>query len=485
LGMKKIMNLQTVWLLVFLCIPVMMFAQKNEIPITTNSKEAKKLFQEGRIKFDNFETNEAALLFDKAIMLDNNFALAYLFRAISGGGFHVFGQNMEKANELAPKVSEGERLIIAYYQAGAEGDGEKRKEMLNNLLTFFPKDKRVQYLAGTHFYRETDYANALFHYQKAIELDQKFPAPVNMKGYAHMALENFPEAEKAFQLYIKLIPDKPAGYDSYAELLQRMGRFDESTLQYQKALKIDPKFSYSLVGIGNNNVFKGNYHSARKYYTEYYNGAKTINDKFEALYWTSVAYVHEGNIDKALCVYDEAILLAEKENLIPDIFNAHLTKANILIEAGNPNEALVSISKAIEVLENSELNAVQSQNLIVRLLLIESYAYASVNNLKLAKDKISIYKQKVDLRQNPNEKMMFYSLNGYIEYMDGNYEQAIENFKNANTESPWNWYFTAHAYNKLGDAGTSAKLCEKIKQCNENSLELALVKKQAMAELNR
>ena len=40
---------------------------------------------------------------------------------------------------------------------------------------------------------------------------------------------NYADAEKAFQKYIELIPKDPNPYDSYAELLLKMGRFDDSS----------------------------------------------------------------------------------------------------------------------------------------------------------------------------------------------------------------------------------------------------------------
>ena len=49
---------------------------------------------------------------------------------------------------------------------------------------------------------------------------------------------HYANAEKAFQKYIELIPKDPNPYDSYAELLLKMGRFEDSIAQYRKALEI-------------------------------------------------------------------------------------------------------------------------------------------------------------------------------------------------------------------------------------------------------
>ena len=60
-----------------------------------------------------------------------------------------------------------------------------------------------------------------------------------------------------FKKYVELIPADPNPYDSYAELLLKMGRFDESVANYQKALAIDSNFSSSRIGIATNLMYEG------------------------------------------------------------------------------------------------------------------------------------------------------------------------------------------------------------------------------------
>ena len=79
--------------------------------------------------------------------------------------------------------------------------------------------------------------------QKATEINPKFSPAYNSLGYAYRPLEKYAEAETAFKKYIELIPDDPNPYDSYAELLMKTGRFDESIAQYRKALSVDQHFT--------------------------------------------------------------------------------------------------------------------------------------------------------------------------------------------------------------------------------------------------
>lgn len=457
-----------------------LLAQTKEIPITTSSKEALKLFLEARERSENFETAEAALLYDKAIALDPEFALAYLYRAGSGGAYELWQKNYDKAVSLMDKVTEGEKLLIRYSQTGVKGQGQQRKENLDQLLEKFPKDKRVQVLAAGYYYGLNDYQTAIVHYKKATAIDKNFAPAYNMLGYSYSALNNYKEAEKAFQHYIKLIPNKAASYDSYAELLLKMGKHDESIVQYKKALKIDPAFSYSLLGIGNNYIFKGMYSEARNYYQQYYDKAKTINGKFSALYWIATSYVHEGNVEFAIKTLEERRMLAILEKNVQIEINSIALQAFILAETGDVPKALELFRTSISMAENADIHADIKENFNLTAKTWKIY-YLSLNNQKEeAISEIENCRQMIVDRQNPAEMKAMNCICGNFERICGNYDKAIAYFTDANSESPFDWYCLALAYKNKGDKENADKLLKKIANEKQNSLDLALVKNRTL-----
>ena len=458
----------------------------NEIPITTSSKEALKFFIDGRDKFENIEFVAAASFFDKTIQTDPNFAMAYLYRSWSGGGSNIFRQNLDKAVSLIDKVSDGEKNEILYNQAQADGNGQKQKEYLDQLLISFPSDKRVHLLAGQYYYSLNDYSNALMHYTKVTELDKDFAPTYNMIGYCQSALNNYEEAEKAFQTYIKLIPNNANPYDSYAELLLKMGKYDESIEQYKKAVEIDPvNFVGSLGGIGDNYIFKGDYESARKYYQDYFDQASVINGKLTALFSIATSFVYEDKIENALETFQEYRALAEKENLTTNVINSYVFEGFIVTEAGNPAEGLNYMEKAVELVGESQLSEPVRENLITATTMIHFYALTANNELEKASVEAEKCQARIESRKNLGEEMQLNSFLAFNEIKKGDYDKAIEYLTKADTEDPWNWYYTAVAYNKKGEKQNALKLFEKITQWNVNSLSLALVRKHAMEELKK
>ncbi|HET6556541.1 MAG TPA: tetratricopeptide repeat protein [Prolixibacteraceae bacterium] len=471
-------------LLISIVVPFHLVAQNQEVPVTTSSKEALDLFMKGRNQLENIENVAATALFEQAIQKDPNFARAYLYRAQSGGGFNVFRQNLDKAVSLLDKVSEGEKYEILCVQAQADGNGVKEKEYLDWLVTNFPSDKRIQAQAGSYYYGISDYSKALSHFKKATELDKNYAPAYNMLGYCQSALNNYPEAEKAFQTYIKLIPNSANPIDSYAELLLKMGKYDESIAQYKMAVEKDPvNFALSLAGVGHNYIFKGDYPSARKYYQQYFDKATLPGSKLNALYWEAVSYLYENKVDEAVKTFDESRALAEKENMAPTAINSYANQGFILTETGNPKEGMKHYENAIDLIGKSKFSKADVDNFMTQAALWKFYTLTAQGDYEKAKVEADKAKQTIESRKNHGEEMFLNSLLGYSALKQGNYDEAIQYYSKADAEDPLNWYYQAMAYQKMGDTQKASKLMEKIKTSNVNSMNLALVRNKTLGSL--
>jgi len=199
----------------------------DQMEITTASSEAKELFFKGREKFANVELSAAVILFDQAIEKDPDFAMAHLYRARLTNDRDKSWQFMNKAMALTNQVSKGETEFILYYHAGFTGDGEKQKLHLNNLEQLYSNDRYVLDALGRYYYNNlNDYKKALSYYNKLTQVAPNYGPTYNMIGYCNIELENYDAAEVALKKYIELTPDSPNPYDSYAELLLTLGKFD-------------------------------------------------------------------------------------------------------------------------------------------------------------------------------------------------------------------------------------------------------------------
>ena len=224
-------------------------ADSGKLPITTRSDEARQEFLQGQDLSDRLLGQESLQHFDKALSLDPEFASAELARANNSATAKDFFDHLKKAVSLGDKASEGEKLLILANEAGANGDTEKQKNYLEKLAAAYPNDERVQFNLGTYYFGQQELDDAVAHFKKATEIAPNYSPTYNQLGYAYRQQEDFAGAEQAFKKYVELIPNDPNPYDSYAELLLKMGRFQDSQVQYRKALTVDPHFQPSHFGL--------------------------------------------------------------------------------------------------------------------------------------------------------------------------------------------------------------------------------------------
>src|SRR6185503_8903355 len=147
--------------------------------------------------------------------------------------------------------------LIQATEAGANANQTKQKEILDRLVAAFPNDERAHFNLGGYYFGQQDFKQAITHYKRATELSPTYSTAFNILGYAYRQDDNYGDAESAFKKYIELIPSDPNPYDSYAELLLKMGRFDEAITQYNKALAIDSNFVNSHFGIAAALTYQG------------------------------------------------------------------------------------------------------------------------------------------------------------------------------------------------------------------------------------
>lgn len=472
-------------LVVLLTLPVLIWAQNKEIPLTTSSKEALDFFLKGRDKLENFENPAAQLLFDQAIKADPDFAMAYLYKTFAGANFQERVANLKEAIIRVNNISEAEKDLILSVQAAFSGDNRTEKEYLDKLLTDFPSDKRMYQQAGLFYYSNKDYNNALVHFTKAAEIDRNYAPAFNMIGYAQSKLMNYDEAGKAFQSYIQLTPESPNGYDSYAELLLQKGDYDNSIAQYKKALEYNPHFYFSLVGLGHNYTFKGDYDTARKYYREYYDHAPTPNDRYNALNWEALSYIYEGRYEDAMATFDRYRDLAEKEKDNGYAVLGLASQGHLLIETGKAADGKKCYDKAAELIELSEFDEASRNYFNTHSAIWHVYAVSANGEFEHARQDEVECTQKVANRKNRKEMMFLNSVCGLQAFNEGNYNHAIEHFSKADPEDPLKVYYHAMTLEKIGDTQNASELLEKISNCNDNSLSLALVRSKAMKQLQK
>lgn len=457
-------------------------AQGQEIPITTASDEARRLFLQGREKFYNLQLVTAAEVFDQAIGKDPAFALAHIYRALSGGGAAITQRHLATAVGLVDKVSPGERSFILALKANSEGDRAAYKKHLDDLVKGFPTDARVLSMIAFFYQGEGDLKAAIEWFKKTTEADPRFGNAYNALGYIYKTLGNYAESEASFKKYMEVAPGSPNPFDSYAELLLKMGRFDESVKYYRMAYEKDPTFTGPLGGIGFNLVHKGQFAQARESFEEQHRKSIQVNAKLTALANIVYSYLHEWDIPGALKATERYRMFAEKENPPNGVF-ANLMAGWIKVESGNPLAARTNLDAARSLNETVSLSGATKETNEVSMNVLECYMLMRSNDLPSAKRQAEKCRMMIEKRSLPAEKRTLHFLLGDLECELGNHAKALEHFDQGPIDNPGVMFSKAVAYERMGDKGKASEWYKKAANWNWTGLQYALVRAKAMKKL--
>lgn len=465
----------TVLLLLFI-LPAAVLAQTKEMPLTT-SKVALAHFVQGREKSENLE--DPGTHFQLAIESDPNFAMAYLF---AGRTNQEFRKNVEKAVSLVDKVSPGEREWILATKDQIDGNPVGRQQHLAELLRLHPGDKRAHSQMGFYYRSIGDDQTALKHFNQSVKLDKKYAPAYNNIGYSNLSLGKFADAERAFKTYIKLIPNNPNPYDSYAELLMKTGQNDESIKQYNKALTIDPTFINSYRGIGNNYVYKSDFAKAREAYQLMFDKA-TDNDLRDLALLSAVnSYVTEGNTDKALEVNERRRELAEKAGDVPSLIDVHTAAGFMLIESGKLDDAAKHFEKADQLRTDPSLGATVRENRRFGGMQNRARLLIAREEFEPAKVQLEEIRQYLSSRKNSNQDRRYNETAGLLELSQKNYTKALEYFAKADPNDPYVWYYQAVAQEAAGDRKLATALYLRVTSWNQlDDIGHSMVRSRAIA----
>ncbi|MEO6325709.1 MAG: tetratricopeptide repeat protein [Thermoanaerobaculia bacterium] len=424
---------------------------KSKIPITTMSKPALALYLKGRVLFESLHVTDARKLYEEAAGLDPSFAMAHVGQANTSQNTKDFFEATGRAVALAPKVSEGERLVIAALEAGGKGDVPKQKELLIKLVQAFPNDERAHNLLATVHLGLQEFPAALAEFETATTINPTFSSPYNLLGYTNRAMERYPEAEKAFKKYVELIPNDPNPYDSYAELLMKMGRFEESIKNYQKALSLEPNFISAYVGIGNDLIFMGRTREARAEFAKIEKVARNRNERRQAYLWSALSYVHEGAAEKALAEVGKRFALAQGVRDLGTAAGDANLMGNILLEAGRPDEARVKFGEQLQLIGSANVPAEVKEQARRNGLFDDARVALAKNDIAGASLKAEQYAKLVAAKGRFFEMRQRHELQGRIALAEKNYPLAVAELRQANQQDPRALYLLAVALKESGD----------------------------------
>lgn len=455
-------------------------AEEGKMPVTSSSKAALDNYWKGIALTDKLRFPDARPFFEKAVVEDPDFAVAYLNLGFTVASNKGFFENLEKAKSVMDKASEAEQMWILGVEAGAVGDPQKQFEMYSKLVENYPKDERARNLLAVYYFGQQEYDKAVEHFTAATKVAPEFSQPYNMLGYSYRFLKKYDDAEKAFKKYIELIPDDPNPYDSYAEFLMKVGRFEESIQQYRNALKYDKTFAASYIGIATDYDFLGKYSEARKAAQELFDNAVNDAQRRGAHFCKAVSYVDEGDLDKAISEIEKQMVIAKKIEDAGNISGDLVLMGNLYLEKEMPDAALANYELAMETVQNSNLSDEFKKNNRLGFLFNECRVALKKGDLAKAKDSQKKYATQAEANQSRFQIWAAHQLAAMIALEEKDYQKALTELQQSNLQNMSNLHRLVLAYKGMGDKENAKKTCEELVKYNQlNSINYALVRHKA------
>jgi len=446
--------------------PATASADAGKLPITTKSEDAKTEFLQGRDLAEKLRAQESVAHFDKALALDPDFASAEVARANSAATAKDFFDHLNKAVALSSKASEGERLFILANEAGANGEVAKQKEYLDNLIALYANDERARFALGNYYFAQQEYEQAIAHYKRATEIAPTYSPAYNILGYAYRQQGNYVAAEQAFKKYVELIPDDPNPYDSYAELLLKMGRFEDSIAQYRKALSKDPHFVPSRFGISADLMYLGKPDAANAELQQMAEQARNDGELRAAYFGMAVVAADRGQMDKALQEIDRQYSVAEKKNDVAAMAADLQAKGNILAETQHYDAAQQQFDRSLQLVEGSTLSQAIKDNARLQHHFNATAVAIGKKDLAAANDHAAQYRTGADASKNPGQVKLAHELAGRIALAQKNYDEAIAELEQANEQDPRNLYRLSQAFKAKGNDDKAREYAKRAAEFN-------------------
>lgn len=456
----------------------------GKLPLSTKSEKAKELYAKGISYMDNLRRGEAAEYFAKALQEDSTFALARLQLALSKSSPADMLDVLDRIKKDVATASEGEQLVVASYDAAFNARSDEQKNILDKLIALHPTDERCLMMLGSYYYGREEYREAIEVYKKILAENDEFAPVYNMLGYCYRNLDNYAEAESYLKKYIELIPNDPNPYDSYGELLLKMGKFEESLESYKRAISIDPYFVFSYLGLATNFNMLGKHIEARNQLKKMLEISKNDMQRREATYGMAVSYVDEGNLGMGLKLLDQRVGISKNSGNKIDYYSDLQTFGLLALQANNIDLAEETFATATAQIDSSD----QIEPIKDQAARLKKYTGCLIaikeGDLDAARNFAAEYNQLVNEAQSSLQKRNVHELLGLIALAAKDFAEADKELRLTNQSNPLNLFRLGMANKGLGDNEKALSFFEKAAHANMiNSLNYALVRKKALAEI--
>ena len=442
------------------------------MPVTTASAKARELYDKGMADYENLYLERCNEDWRAAVKEDPNLAVAWAWIAFNSNNPQEVSAARAKAKDLASKVTAGEQLMIAWVVKVQEGDFLGGITAMNDMLEMYPRDKHLLYLAGNWLMGEKSIDQAQRFFEKALAIDKNFPAALNDLAYAYARNRQFAKAFAAMDRYVALLPKEPNPQDSYAELLRMAGNFEGSLQHYRAALKIDPDFVTSQLGLGDSYALMGNQEQARIEYDKAIRYSHNEADRLLYSMQKALTWVRDGKYAEADKAFLEIAQTAHAKE--QDLQEAEAYRHMAEYQADD-NVALQYLNLAEDALHHlATISPSDRDQEMSRILRNRAVRAAQSGNQTLADQSLQQLEAMANGSRNRVIQNSYHGAAGALLMEQKKYDAAIAHLEE-DQDNPFTMELLVQAYYQTMQTEKLHEMEAKLRSTNVPTMEQALV----------
>jgi len=290
-------------------------AQIRLADYSTSSMEAYKYFLQAREASEKLYDEEAKDFAQKAIQIDPDFAMAYLylgFCQINLGNLKESQEAIKKASALTGRITDKERLYVEFFYArSVEKNREKAFRLLRQLTEKYPQEKLAHFMLGVSFQTRGLFDQAIQEQQKALALDPGYHYSLNQLVYFFLETGKNDLALEYAEKYAASRPEDANPRDTLAEVYFRRGELDRALAQYQAVIQLKSNFFSSYFALAYVTALQEKYEEVMAWLDRFISVSPSINLKGQG-YWNKNAFQYwTGQYKQALSELLRLVDMAE------------------------------------------------------------------------------------------------------------------------------------------------------------------------------
>ena len=438
--------------------------------ITSRSPEAYRYYSEARKNHLRYDYPEAIQLYEKAISIDPEFAMAYRGLAAVYGNMNNLEKSrgfIQKAFELSDRISDRERYQIqGQFYRQSESTYDKAIEASNKLIGLYPDDSMGHNNLGLIYREIGDWDKALEHFKVCFASRKDILNCGNLAA-AYVMKGLYDEARRVWEDYLQTEADVHQAHARLGYVYLCQGRYELALDEADQVFLLNPRYEVGYFLKGDVYHLTGDFRRAEEEYRKIFelSGEKSIH--FQARYSLSILFLAQGKIEKAKIEIEQAMTLADELKMKAwregaQFYYAYLVSLKDPAEANKELEKALTLSRELDDLGGQRFGLSWKGLLLIRM-----------GSLEKARQVSKELKDMIEKGMNKRAMRYYYILEGTCELENKNYPGAIENFNRAISLLPFQCYpyYDEHAYfmeslasafHKSGDLNKAREEYEKI-----------------------